>query len=263
MDEWPVGVFDSGVGGLTILQEVRRQLPSEHWIYVADSRAAPYGTKTVAEIQERCDRIVGHLLDQGAKAVLVACNTASVSALAYLRGRYPVPFVGTVPAVKPAAELTRTGKIGVLATPTTAGSQPLAQLIERFTHGVTVMTQVCPGLVPLVERGVTDGPEVEGLLVRYLDPMLEAGVDVVVLGCTHYPFLRAAIQRICGPEITLLDPAAAVVRQLGRVLAQEGLLRSDGPGQGCFATTGDRADLERVLHRLTGPVGEPVTLLDF
>jgi glutamate racemase len=261
MDERPVGVFDSGVGGLTLLQELRKQLPSEHWIYVADSREAPYGTKTVAEIQERCDRIVDYLIEQDAKTVLVACNTASVSALAHLRERYTLPFVGTVPAVKPAAAMTRTGKIGVLATPTTADSRPLAQLIEQFTHGVTVMTQVCPGLVPLVERGVNDGPEAEALLMRYLDPLLEAGVDVIVLGCTHYPFLAEAIQRLCGPPVTLLDPASAVVRQLGRVLEREALARTDGPGHGSFATTGEREEFVRVLERLIGPFSEPVTSL--
>lgn len=256
-DERPVGLFDSGVGGLTILREVRRQLPGERCLYLADSRECPYGTKPVAEIQQRCETVVDFLVGQDAKLIVVACNAASVSALAYLRSRYAVPFVGIVPAVKPAAKLTKVGKVGVLTTPTTAESQPLAQLIQQFTHGVTVMTQVCPGLVPLVEQGITEGPEVEELLGRYLAALLDTGVDVIVLGCTHYPFLRGAIQRLCGSGVTLVDPADAVARQLGRVLEREGLMAARGTGSTCYFTTGVVSELERVLKRLTGTVDGP------
>src|SRR5579871_2075396 len=155
-DRRPVGVFDSGVGGITILREILALAPAERCVYVADSRAAPYGEKPPEFIIERCDRIVDFLLGQGAKIIVVACNTASVVGLAHLRERYRVPFVGTVPAVKPAAALTRSGTIGVLTTPTTGQSEPLAHLIEEFAEGVTVITEVCPELVPLIERGVLD-----------------------------------------------------------------------------------------------------------
>jgi glutamate racemase len=257
-DERPVGVFDSGVGGLTVLREIRRQLPSEHCFYFADSRECPYGTKPVAEIQRRCETVADYLLERDAKAIVVACNAASVAALPHLRARYRVPFIGIVPGVKPAAHLTRVGKIGVLTTPTTAGSGPLAQLIEQFAYGVTVMTQVCPGLVPLVEQGKTGGPEVEAALEGYLGPLLDTGVDVIVLGCTHYPFLRDAIQRRCGPGVTLVDPADAVARQLGRVLDAEDLRAADSGGRTRYTTSGDVEDFERVLTRLVGGVDGPI-----
>jgi glutamate racemase len=257
-DERPVGLFDSGVGGLTILREVRRQFPSEQCLYFADSRECPYGTKPVIEIQRRCETVVDFLLDRGAKTIMVACNAASVSALAHLRARYSVPFVGIVPAVKPAAKLTRSGKIGVLTTPTTAGSEPLAQLIEQFAYGVSVKTQVCPGLVPLVEQGNVDGPEVRNLLDRYLSALLDAGVDVIVLGCTHYPFLGAQIAERCGPGVTLIDPADAVARQLGRVLDAESLAASGAGGATRYYTSGEASEFERVLTRLAGAVDGPV-----
>lgn len=257
-DRRPIGVFDSGIGGLTVLREVQRQLPDEACIYLADSREAPYGTRPAPWVRARCERIVGYLLDQEAKLVVVACNAASVTALGHLRERYAVPFVGIVPAVKPAATRTRSGRIGVLTTPITADSGPLAALIEQFTHGVAVMTQVCPGLVPLVERGIVDGPQVDALLREYLQPMLAAGVDVVVLGCTHYPFLRTAIERICGPDVELLDPAAAVARQVGRVLTTQSLAAEGGNAAYRYVTTGDPAEFERVLCALVGPVQGPI-----
>jgi glutamate racemase len=261
-DPRPVGVFDSGMGGLTVLREIQRQLPTERCLYVADSRENPYGTKPVPFIQQRCDRIVDFLLENDAKIIVVACNAASVSALGHLRERYPVKFVGTVPAVKPAAQLTKTGRIGVLATPTTVASEPLAQLIEQFTHGVTVMTQPCPGLVPLIEDGIVDGPEIEALLRTYLDTLLEAAVDVIVLGCTHYPFLREAIARLCGDGVLLVDSAEAVARQLGRVLRSEGIANPQGDSQTTYFTTGDPAEVNQVLHRLAGPIEGSVQFAD-
>jgi len=249
-DNHPVGLFDSGVGGLTILREVRQQLPDEQCLYFADSRECPYGTKPIAQIQRRCEKVVEFLLDRGAKTIVVACNTASVAALTHLRGRYEVPFVGIVPGVKPAARLTKAGKIGVLATPTTAESQPLAQLIQQFAYGVTVLTQVCPDLVALVERGTIDGSEVEELLRRYLGTLLDSGVDVVVLGCTHYPFLRRQIQQLCGSDVTLVDPSDAVARQLGRVLTNEGITRTGVGGSTQYFTSGDAAEMGEELGRL-------------
>jgi len=257
-DDRPVGLFDSGVGGLTILREVRRLLPGEDCIYFADSRECPYGTKPVPVIQRRCETVVDFLLEHDAKTIVVACNTASVAALAHLRARYRVPFVGIVPGVKPAAGLTRVGRIGVLATPTTAESEPLAQLIQQFAYGVTVMTQVCPDLVSLVEEGTIEGPEVERLLHRYLGALLDSGVDVIVLGCTHYPFLKPQIERLCGSSVTLIDPADAVAAQLGRVLAKNDLASSD-PGRSTrYYTSGEAADMQHVLRRLLGEVDGPI-----
>jgi glutamate racemase len=253
-DPRPVGVFDSGVGGVTLLGPIRAQLPAESCIYLADSLEAPYGIREPAYIRARCQRIVDFLLEQGVKAVVVACNTASVVALSPLRARYSVPFVGIVPAVKPAARLTQTGKIGVLATPTTTSSEPLARLIEEFAGGVRVITRMCPELVPLIEEGVVDGAELEGLLNAAVGPMLEAGVDVVVLGCTHFPLARAAIQRACGPNVTLIDPANAVARQLARVLQERGLAHEGEGAETIYYTTGDLERFACALTRLVGPL---------
>jgi glutamate racemase len=251
-DSRPIGVFDSGIGGLTVLREIQRQQPAERCIYVGDSRENPYGTRPPRWIRRRCEQVVDYLMERDVKLVVVACNAASVSALEHLRERYAVPFVGIVPAVKPAAAMTKTGRIGVLTTPITAESEALAQLIRDFTEDVEVQTQPCPGLVPLVERGVVDGPEVETLLRQYLNPMLRGGVDVVVLGCTHYPFLRAAMERVCGPDVTLIDPAEAVARQVGRVLQANGVA-SQGDHHGtCYVTTGDREHFRTVLGQLIG-----------
>ena len=261
-DRRPIGVFDSGIGGLTVLREIQRQQPTERCVYVGDSRENPYGTRPPEWIRRRCEQVVDYLVEQDVKLVVVACNAASVSALEHLRERYPMPFVGIVPAVKPAASMTKSGKIGVLTTPITAESEPLAQLIRDFTKGVAVETQPCPGLVPLVERGVVDGPQVETLLRQYLDPMLHDGVDVVVLGCTHYPFLRAAMERVCGPNVMLIDPAEAVARQVGRVL-ETNSLASQGDHDGtCYVTTGDLERFRTVLGQLVGAVDGSIHVVE-
>jgi glutamate racemase len=258
----PLGVFDSGIGGITILAEIRAQAPGEHCVYVADSAEAPYGTKSPSAIKARCDGIVGFLLDQRVKAIVVACNTASVVALPYLRARYDVPFIGLDPGIKPAAKLTAAGRIGVLTTPTTASSERLEFLIHEFAYGARVMTQVCPGLVPLIERGIVDGPEIEALLRGYLAPILEAGADVVVLGCSHYPLVRPVIERICGPTVTLVDPSSAIARQVRRVLAHRNLAQSGTAGGAQFYTTGDAEQFTRVLESLTGRTAESVGHVD-
>jgi glutamate racemase len=257
-DSRPVGVFDSGLGGITVLREIRKQLPGEDCLYVADSRVAPYGTKPPGVILDRAMRICEFLIEDGAKTIVVACNTASVVALPELRARYSVPFVGIVPAVKPAASLTRTGVIGVLATPVTTDSGPLAKLIEDFAYGVKVMTQVCPGLVPMVERGEIAGPAVEELLGFCLQPLLDAGADVIVLGCTHYPFLSEAIGRICGSEVVLVDPSAAVARQLSRVLNERELLNEQAAGASVYYTTGEPGELTDALARMGAPAEGPI-----
>ncbi|MEA2638756.1 MAG: glutamate racemase [Chloroflexota bacterium] len=261
-DRRPVGVFDSGVGGVTILREILAQAPTEHCLYVADSREAPYGEKPPWYIVERCERIVDFLLARDAKVIVVACNTASVVALTHLRQRYTVPIVGIVPAVKPAVALTRTGKIGVLATPTTAQSEPLAQLIEEFAEGVAVVTEVCPELVPLIERGMLAGPEIEEPLRRHLDALLAAGVDVIALGCTHYPLLRELIGEICGPSVAILNPADAVARQLCRVLATKELESDASAALTPYFTTGSPGEFREVLRLLVAPEPASIEAID-
>ena len=244
----PIGVFDSGIGGLTVLREIVRQSPERDTLYLADSAHCPYGQRSQAEIRSLSEGVARYLLDRGACCVVVACNTASAAALAYLRARFPgVPFVGMVPAVKPAVAMTRSGTVGVLATPMTLQGQLLSDVIERFAGGVRVLTQGCPGLVERVEAGDLESPDTEALVRRYLEPLLEQGADAIVLGCTHYPFLAPLIQRLAGPGVQLVDPSAAVARQVGRVL--EGRANT-GHGQHVFFTTGAPQGLAWAVRHL-------------
>ncbi len=250
----PIGIFDSGVGGLSVWREIVRQLPAENTVYVADQAHIPYGQRPLDEVRHLTENVTRFLLTQGAKLIVVACNTASGAALHTLREKFPdVPFVGMEPAVKPAVERTRTGAIGVIATPVTFQGDLFAGLVARFGNGVKLHTRACPGLVEAVEAGALDTPETEALLRHYLTPMLAAGIDQLVLGCTHYPFLSATIQRIVGSEVTLIDPAPAVARQVGRVLTQRGLAApSTQPGQHHFYTSGDAAKFSAIARRLLG-----------
>lgn len=257
-DSRPIGVFDSGIGGLTVLREIARQHPAEACIYLADEREAPYGAKPAEFLQERCARITQFLLEQGAKAIVVACNTASVAALPGLRAQFDVPFVGIVPAVKPAAAMTRTGTIGVLATTTTVASEALARLIETYAHGERVITHECPRLVGLVEAGVIEGREVEGAVAEEVGPLLAAGADVLVLGCTHLPFLAPALARLAGPGVRLVDPVEAVARQLGRVLDERDLRRNPPGAAPAYYSTDNPDLLAALLAQLMGPLAGPV-----
>lgn len=257
----PVGVFDSGVGGLSVLREIHRQLPAQSLLYFADQAHIPYGPRSLEEIRSFAESITGFLLDEGAKVVVVACNTASAAALQHLRGTFAdVPFVGMEPAVKPAAELSREKVVGVIATPATFQGELFASLVERFAQDVTVLEQVCPGLVAQVEKGALEAPETIQMLESCLEPLLVARMDALVLGCTHYPFLIPAMQRVVGEAVQIIDPSPAVARQTGRVLAQRGWLGED-PALGelhCF-TSGDAAAFRRLAALLwqdPGPVAE-------
>ncbi len=260
----PVALFDSGVGGLSVWREVVRLLPAEQTLYLADQAHLPYGPRPLEEVRRYAEEITRFLLAQGAKVIVVACNTASGAALHHLRMTFPhVPFVGMEPAVKPAAERTRTGAIGVIATPATFQGDLFRRLVERFAADVRLHTQVCPGLVEAVERGEADALRTEALLRRYLTPMVEAGIDQLVLGCTHYPFLSEAIRRVVGEEIALIDPAPAVARQVRRVLAARGLLQEDSnghPPRHRFYTTGPVGTMRRQAERLVGYRGEVLPL---
>lgn len=211
-------MFDSGVGGLSVLREIRRALPEEPVAYVADSGFAPYGDRDADFIEERSDTIVRFLLGQGAKAIVIACNTATGVAVARLRAAHPVPIVAIEPAVKPAAAVTRSGVIGVLATSATLASEKFATLVGTHGSTVRVLDQPCPGLAARVEEGDLTGPETRALVRRYLEPLLEQGADTIVVGCTHYTFLTPVIREIAGPAVTIVDPAPAVARELGRRL---------------------------------------------
>lgn len=223
-DSRPIGIFDSGLGGLSILKEVRKQLPRESILYFADQGRLPYGPRPVSEIRQFSEQVTRFLLARGAKVIVVACNTASAAALAHLRQTFPdVPFVGMEPAVKPAAENSKKRVVGVIGTQATCQSEVFAGVVERFAKGVTVLTQACPGLVTQVEAGEFDTPRTRQLLHTYLDPMIEGGIDSLVLACTHFSFLSPAIADIAGREVTVVDPAPAVARQIGRVLEQRRL----------------------------------------
>ncbi|WP_428313164.1 glutamate racemase [Hydrocarboniphaga sp.] len=246
----PIGVFDSGVGGLSVLREIRRKLPAERLIYFADSGHCPYGGKPQAQIQQRSMVITDELLAAGAKLIVVACNTATIAAVEHLRATYPVPFVGMEPAVKPAVAATRSGVVGVLATGAALGGQKFHHLLQQHARDVRMITQPCPGLVEHVERGDVSSPELRSLLRGYVQPLLDAGADVLVLGCTHYPFLRAAIAEIAGPHVLLLDTGEAVARQTQRVLEREGLLATQGEGGVEWRSSGDVVAVQSVIDRL-------------
>src|SRR5438309_8610748 len=219
--EAPIGVFDSGAGGLTILSALRRELPHENYIYFGDTAHCPYGVRSDAEIIELSCQISQFLIDKGAKLIVVACNTASQAALNTLRASFSVPFVGVVPAVKPAARATKKGRIGVAATNQAAKALYLRQLIDEFADGIEVYAVGCPELVTLVERGELDGPVVEEIVRQALQPVLEQDVDVIVLGCTHFPALRPVIERVAGNQVQIIDSGAAIARRTRAVLDAE------------------------------------------
>jgi glutamate racemase len=252
----PIGVFDSGVGGLSVLREIRARLPHADLVYVADSGHCPYGDKSYAEIRGRAHAIATFLLGRGARAVVVACNTATVAAIDGLRQTHSgVPFVGMEPAVKPAAAATRTGVVGLLATGATLGGERFAGLAERFAEGIELITQACPGLVERIEAGDLDGPATRALVRRYAAPLCMRGADTLVLGCTHYPFVSPLLRELLGPEVALIDTGAAVARQVERVLGEAADV---GLGRATFYSTA--ANL-RLAARVMGQLwGVPVTV---
>jgi glutamate racemase len=223
-----IGLFDSGSGGLSVLKEIRKVLPSAHYIYYADNAHCPYGEKTPEYIRDRARAITRLLLERGAEAVVVACNTATGAAIGTLREEFDIPFIGMEPAVKPAALGTRSGVIGVLATAGTLKASKYLNTKGLYQDNVRIEEHVGEGFVQLVERGELDGPEVERVVRASLQPLLDAGADTLVLGCTHYPFLQPVIERIAGPGVRIIDPAPAVARQLLKVIDEHGI-RHSGP----------------------------------
>ena len=251
MSEAPIGVFDSGVGGLSVLREINQLLPNESLLYVGDCGHIPYGEKSPEFIRERCAIIAEFFQREGAKALVLACNTATVAAVADLRQRYPDwPVVGMEPAVKPAAAATRSGVVGVLATTGTLQSAKFAALLDRFATDVRVITQPCPGLVELIETGDLNSGALRQLLQGYVEPLLSAGCDTIILGCTHYPFLKPLLAQMLPPSIVLIDTGAAVARQLKRLLGERDLLAVGDPLQAQFWTSGDLCHLRNILPTL-------------
>jgi glutamate racemase len=251
----PIGVFDSGVGGLSVLRAIRQQMPQQPVIYLADQAHVPYGPRSLEEVRAFSEEITRFLCSQGARLIVVACNAASAAALHHLRRVFPeVPFVGMEPAVKPAAEQTRTGVVGVLATPATFQGELYASVVERFAGGVRLMQDTCPGLVQQIEAGQLDSPATRTILERALLPMLAENIDTIVLGCTHYPFVIPLIQEIAGPGVRVIDPAPAVARQVERLLQAANLHSGpqDAPGWVRYYTSANPCALQDLLPTLLG-----------
>jgi glutamate racemase len=253
----PIGVFDSGVGGLSVLRAMREQLPNEAVIYFGDQGHVPYAPRTMEQIQSFSEGITKFLLNQNAKLIVVACNTASAAALKYLRAKFPdMSFVGMEPAIKPAAEYTATGVVGVLATPATFQGALYASVVERFGAGVELLQSTCPGLVQQIEAGDLAGVSTRKILEEALIPMLERNIDTVVLGCTHYPFVIPLIEEIAGDKVRVIDPAPSVARQVKRLLEAQGMLNpSEARGDIRFFTSGDAPAMQFMLPTLLGEDG--------
>ena len=255
--EAPIGVFDSGIGGLSVLRHVHTLLPDESLLYFADSGFAPYGEKPEQVIVERTVAITAFLLTQNIKALVVACNTATAAAIAGLRTRYPdLPVVGVEPGLKPAAARTRTGTIGVLATANTLSSEKFLKLEAQVAHdaGVRFLLQACNGLAHQIEKGELRSRETVQLVERYVAPLLAQQADTLVLGCTHYPFVEQLIREIAGPNVAIVDTGEPVARQLQRVLTQRGLLRAaptvDAPAPVLAYSTGSSSTLSLAFTKL-------------
>ncbi len=250
MDDQPVGIFDSGVGGLSVLQHIHQLLPNENLLYVADSGHAPYGCRDEAYIEQRSRIITEYLLAQGAKVIVIACNTATASIIETFRQQYGIPFIGVEPGIKPAIAFTKNNKIGVMATSGTISSERYKDLSLRYTKSISLYNQSCPGLADQVEAGLLDTPETFLLLEKYLSRLLSRQVDTIVLGCTHYSFLSVPIKAIICDSIELVDTSRAIAEQLLRVLAQEFMAKKSGAGNVQYLTTGSIEKTQVTMSRL-------------
>lgn len=249
----PIGVFDSGVGGLTVLREIRALMPNERVVFAADGAHVPYGGRPPAYIEERSLTLTRFLVERGAKAIVVACNTATAAAVEPLRARFAVPVVGMEPAVRPAAAQTKTGVVGVLATAGTLNSERFTTLLKQFGREIAVITQPAPQLVERVEAGELDGPAVHTLVARYTEPLLAEGADTIVLGSTHFAFLRPLMRKVLGPDVTVIDTGKAVASRLAHVLEEQGLANNSRlPGSEEFWTSGEPTTAQDVVCRLWG-----------
>lgn len=262
MSASPIGIFDSGIGGTSVWKEINKLLPGESTLYLADSKYAPYGHRSKAEILGLSIKNTELLLKNGCKLIVVACNTATTNAIDHLRRHYPLPFIGIEPAIKPAAIHTRTGAVGILATGGTLSSELFHKTAKLYARGITVIEQTGEGLVPLIEAGKIHTPEMRGLLKKYLTPMIDSHIDHLVLGCTHYPYLIPEIRRILPGTVTLINSGEAVARQTRAVLEKEKLLN---PGTTLashqFYSNLDASLLSRFLEDIKTEI--TVSFLDF
>lgn len=248
----PIGIFDSGVGGLSVLQHVHQLLPHEHILYIADSGYAPYGCQDDSFVEQRSRVITEHLIAQGAKAIVIACNTATASIIESFRQQYGIPFIGIEPGIKPAIAMTKNGHIGIMATTGTLSSTRYSELRQRFGDSVKVHNQACPGLADQVEAGLLDDPDTMQLLKKYLSILEKKQVDTIVLGCTHYSFLITQIKKIMGPSIQLVDTSYAIAEQLERVLEQEKSKNKAVSGSINYYTTGSIDNIKSTINSLLG-----------
>lgn len=248
----PVGVFDSGIGGLSVAREIRSALPSEDLLYFADTAYVPYGDRSTEWVRTRSLTVGRYLQELGAKALVVACNTASGAALEALREYLAVPVIGLEPAVKPAVRDSASGRVGVMATTGTLRSDRYARLVTAHGGTATIIAQPCPGLADTVEEGILGGEELDRRLAPLITPLREAGVDTVVLGCTHYVFIRDAIERALGPGVRLIDSGGAIARQTERILRERAQLTPAGAGSLRILTTGPAPEVAAVVSRIWG-----------
>jgi len=251
-DKYPIGIFDSGVGGLSIFQEVQNLLPQESIIYLADQKNMPYGTKTQKEIREISEKAVKFLNAQKVKLIIIACNTSTVYALEHIRSKVQTPIIGTVPVVKTIVESTRTGKVAVLSTPATAKSKYLAELVKKFADGKKVYVVGETGLEELVEASDIDNPAIRTILDKHIVPLVHKGVDSIALACTHYPFLKDQIRKAVGYKVNIFDSGGAVARQAARVLENNSALANNKKPNYKFFTTGEAKVFKTVAEKLLG-----------
>ena len=244
-----IGIFDSGVGGLSVFREIVRILPEEKYIYWSDNAHCPYGEKSRDYIIDRARAVTSFLIEQGADIIVVACNTATAAAISTLREEFPVPFIGMEPAVKPAAQATRSGVVGVLATAGTLKATKYIDTRAKWARDVKIVEHIGQGFVELVEKGNVSGPEAESIVERSVRPLIEAGADTIVLGCTHYPFLAETIMKAAGTPVTLIDPAPAVAKHLMEVMQENGLIRKDGFSMSLHSS-GEPGTLEKTYNNL-------------
>lgn len=249
----PIAVFDSGVGGISVLKHIHALLPQESLLYFADSKFAPYGNKTAEQITARCIEIADFLIVKNAKALVVACNTATAAAIDVLRKKYSLPIIGMEPAVKTAAAASKNGVIGVLATVGTLKSAQFAALLENYGLNVEVVTQACVGLVECIERGELNDDITKALIQQYCQPLLEEGADTIVLGCTHYPFVRHLIEQEVGENVAIIDTGVAVAKHLQKRLTEKNLLASENQSANIkFWTNSELDNADRVISLLWG-----------
>ena len=254
-------MFDSGVGGLSVLRAVRARLPNASFIYLGDGAYAPYGQRTTAQVIARCESVVQHLIEQGARLIVVACNTATVLAIATLRERWPtLHFVGVEPGIKPAIAATRSGRIAVMATSATVASARVRQLIDRHGAGIFVHLQACPGLATAIENGVLDGSELHEVLASCCASVRDADVDTVVLGCTHYPFVAGPIRQLLDPGVTLVDTATAIAQRVASLW--EPHTRADEAPNVRLQNTGATQTMRLLLQRCPGLGDHPIEQLN-